>query len=748
MKKDTCEKCGKELGYFSRSYSIKNPRIKIQYDCLCSNCHRTMKQAIDQIDRMYQKMMGRLKNDYGVTNMGAVDIDTLIFLAVEAIMTVEPKYYDENSVLNQTIINRTERSADKMRDIAKIAYRLIDYGFSGNLQNAELASFSRYFDQTVLYSDQIQANCTDKAPRAWTNLFLSSRGLIIEQVETRRVQALDFPPDKEVRFSIRKDDSVQEIRLSNILYDWGKDRSVSLYSTDESQVRLITHALDRFNGAMKDRKEQKRRETITIISRSMRRDLKRVKPDDPIASLHADCILLCLVKNLKADSDVPALDLYNPYGLAMDLLVRDYLGNFLMLGIRTREDMVEYVRCNCLYAEDFNVKYEDTKSEPAWGFFTSKGYILCFTDSKRIMFVYDDAYPNNVYYPCNDLLYQGARYLQFPSEKERASGSAYRDFDGIILFGENLEVIAEMSRFFERNNIFYQMDRYIAAESRIYDDRESLLEVKRVSDHLFRDFGYIPFCLYDEWAAIQNAVAQDDPLLNQLIEKKNNGHKKSPHRETAYTSRIVDAFNKGGRELMNSLHIEDESIARGLVWSYFNESLVDNLSREWIRLGGDIIASGESPETAFEKYANLTAIDPDKAYYLGLFIYYLITKRVLPDDDFLANYERALPVYVHCQKKIQYDGEVEIPRILLEKQSDGAGGDLTDALADQGVPQNSIDDWALTEEEARAAQDDRNPEPRKIIQTVVKKVAKDNGEIVEKTEEIEVERPSGSKENH
>ena len=78
MKKDTCERCGKELGVFARTYQINKPRLNIQYDCLCSSCYKTLSQGIDLIEKMRADMLTTLKNNYRVTKLGSVDIDTLI----------------------------------------------------------------------------------------------------------------------------------------------------------------------------------------------------------------------------------------------------------------------------------------------------------------------------------------------------------------------------------------------------------------------------------------------------------------------------------------------------------------------------------------------------------------------------------------------------------------------------------------------------------------------------------------------
>ena len=167
------------------------------------------------------------------------------------------------------------------------------------------------------------------------------------------------------------------------------------------------------------------------------------------------------------------------------------------------------------------------------------------------MFIYQDAYPNDVYYPLNDLIYQGMRYIQLPTENNQSETvSVYETFEGLIFFGKDIETIGEMGQFFSKNNRYFQMDRYVAEEKRIYADREAVIEVKRISDHLFRDFGYIPFCLYSEWAAIQKAIGEDDALLSYLMDTQNEGQPREPRSETSYTARIARAFAKGGRDLI------------------------------------------------------------------------------------------------------------------------------------------------------------------------------------------------------
>jgi len=56
--------------------------------------------------------------------------------------------------------------------------------------------------------------------------------------------------------------------------------------------------------------------------------------------------------------------------------------------------------------------------------------------------------------------------------------------------------------------------------------------------------------------------------------------------------------------------------------------------------------------TAFFKYSSLKTIEPEKTYYIGLFIYYLMDKNILPDTDFLDNYERAVQTFLECKREV------------------------------------------------------------------------------------------------
>lgn len=749
MSNETCERCGKTLGFFSRGRSFDNRKLNIHYQNLCGDCYGQYKRVIDRTEKIIKYIHDHLRNDFHIVDMGRVPIDTLIFTAVAAVFKNEPDFYDEKNILNRMIIGKHERSVDKIKDLIKIVRFILAYGFSGSLENSDLRDFADYFRRSSAYFPQIRANCNPKVKDTWVNAFVSPIGLILEGEETAAIWQVTFPEDAVIKYALHRDEGVMELAFNKITYDEDKERPVRLFFTDEKSLNDLARKLDYYNDLTREKSDAKRRNLMSILSHKIRNDIRKLKPNERLTAIDVDFIMIMLVKNFKEDPDVPHFDfnaLTDPYGMAADILAKDYFGNFLRLGIESREDMMGYIRDNYLFAENFGVRFGDVIEENTWAFFSQKGYMLCLPKHFSAYFSYQDEFPNNVYYPMrDDYNIQDKRYLYLPVE-EHSVGKKYRSTDGIIFYSEHTDVISEIKTFVNRCNNYYRTDIYVEEEQRIYNARENLLEVKRISDHLFRDFSYIPFCLYNEWAAIQNALAESDTFLAQFISGLRDGRVIRPKSETSYTTRIVKAFHRSAKELSEALNIEDVSVAGAILWSYFNDALIDTLSREWIRLGGDVVPEGKSLEQAFEIYLGLDNVDPDKAYYFGLFIYYLMSKKILPDDDFLSNYEKSLLVYVHCGRKLNYGDAVEIPAVLFENVPDDVKEKAVKTAESANLNQN-IDEWAITKEEAEArAQADREHEKKKkkpkATKTVIQKTINDDGDIIDVAVTVPDDKPS------
>ena len=99
--KKPCEKCEEPIGFFERNFKIENEKINIKYESLCGNCHGIIKNGIGKINEMYQWMMTNLNKNQEVqkNRTRSVDIDLLILLAVEALFSVEPNYYENGKTL-------------------------------------------------------------------------------------------------------------------------------------------------------------------------------------------------------------------------------------------------------------------------------------------------------------------------------------------------------------------------------------------------------------------------------------------------------------------------------------------------------------------------------------------------------------------------------------------------------------------------------------------------------------------------
>lgn len=652
--KDCCEKCGKELSFFERSLKISNARVNLQYDALCSECHKTLKEGIAQIEAMYQRVVGILKENYQIANLAAVDVDTLIFLAVEALLAIEPNYYSEKTSLHQTVINRSERTADKQNDMARIVYKVLDYGFAENLEKAGFDSsrnFAAYMLKNTLYLEQLAANCSEEVPRTYVNAFFSVRGFIMERIETKSLIYLPIDAGTVLDYIVTPNGDYDEFAFKNLRYPTD-DAEVHCFLNTGEQSDSFKKTLDKFNTRTVKKEERRLRDTLAIINRGIRRDLRSLKPKEDISKIPLDCILLCLVKNFKADPEGRNADIMAADGMAVDLLLKEYSANLEALSLGNREAVADYLNKNCMYVESVGLMYNKQEPDSGYAFFTQRGFITAFRKSRQILFIYEDHYPNDIYLPCYSLMVNGAQYLQLPMGEEAADEEGFRELTGLVFTSRDVAKIKDITAFFERNNSFYQMEKYMEAENRIYEDDEMLAEVQRISGHLFRDFGYVPYCLYDEWYVIQKELRENDTLLARFIPEKKAPDARWASGDVIYAPKIIDTFRKGASELQETLHLEDISVARGLLWCNFKETLVEAMASEWVRIGGDMVTEADNLMTAFLKYSHMDTIEPAKTYYIGLFIYYLMDKNILKEPDFLDNYDKAVQTFLECWREV------------------------------------------------------------------------------------------------
>ena len=197
--KEPCKKCGKKLGFLERSYKIENPKLGINYDALCGDCYSVQKKGIEKLEDIYQRMLSNLKQNKDVQKNGidSVEIDLLILLAVEALLSIEPKFYLPETPLNQAFIRASEdRGIDRQKDIVRVVYKLLDYGFKTNLQNSDLdqiRNFIAYMIQNEVFLEDIEVNCGVKDELVKANVFISRRGVIIDNIPDQKLIFISIP---------------------------------------------------------------------------------------------------------------------------------------------------------------------------------------------------------------------------------------------------------------------------------------------------------------------------------------------------------------------------------------------------------------------------------------------------------------------------------------------------------------------------------------------------------------------------
>ena len=175
--------------------------------------------------------------------------------------------------------------------------------------------------------------------------------------------------------------------------------------------------------------------------------------------------------------------------------------------------------------------------------------------------------------------------------------------------------------------------------------------------------------IYDEWLMIQKELKESDLLLNKIITINEKDNKNYAMNAITYAPKIIEAFNRGAEDCQKSLEIVEESVAKAMLWVSFQESITETLSQEWVRIAGELLEEGDNTLSAFFKYVNLKNIEPDKVYYMGLFIYHLMDRGILPDHNFIDNYEGAVRVFLECRRVMaepKFEGKVRPMEELLE----------------------------------------------------------------------------------
>ncbi len=665
-----CNKCGKELGFFERSVSVDNPRVNIHYDQLCSDCHKTIKKGIDQIEQMYQRVLESLKLFGQQRDQATTDIDRLIHLSVEALMVVEPNYHSVETSLHQTVINRKERLVNKHSDMSRVVYKVLSYGFNDALERfgLEVASdFTEYFIQTTLYVEQMTVNSSDTVPMVYANIFFSRKGLVIERIESGTFVYVHLADGQSYDFVLEDNGGQQYINFTNLYYRSGDDKTVLCTHQDEEVVNLIVRTLKDFNDKTVSQIIKKENEIIESVYLKIEKDRKELK--DEKAEKQLEAVLLLTVKNIYSDNEIEDKFFADPHGLAVNALFSRYGDIMEENSLKSEADLVTYVKDNCLAMANLAFRIGARKSYKGYGFFTPKGYFLGLSDKNAGVLQYTTQQPNDIYYGSEDLVIKSKQYVYLPLN-DKSEGSDFREPDGLLIYNDNINEVLQLSEYLKKQASFYKLEQFSLERENVVQDSEKMMELKRISDQLFKDFGYLPFCLYDEWYYIETTLRNGSPILQELITTKENLRPHFGNGDIIYGKKIVAAYIEGAKDLMRFCNIRDLDVAKGILWTYFSHVLVRDLAEEWARLGGDIVTPEDDINSAFQKYSGLRDIEPDRTYYIGLFIYYLMHKGVLENTDFIEHYESCVRIYLDSRRNIEkaHRNVVEEEEALFQRE--------------------------------------------------------------------------------
>lgn len=648
-----CNKCGKDLGFFERSVSVDSPRVHIHYDQLCSDCYKTVKEGIDQIEQMYQRVLENLKLFDLQRNQAKIDIDRLIYLSVEALMVVEPNYHSETTSLHQTIINRKERLVNKHADMSRVVYKVMTYGFNDALERAglEIASdFTEYFLKTTLYVEQMMVNCSDTVPMVYANVFFSRKGLVIDRIESGTFVYVHLAEGQSYEFNVEDQGAQSSINFTNLFYQSGGEKAVVCTHQDKETVALIVRTLKDFNDKTVEQITKKENEIIESVYLNIEKDREELENEKAKSQL--DALLLFTVKNIHHDEEIEDKFFEELEGLAVKTLFSRYGDILEEADMQSEEDLVAYVKENCVSIPELEFRIGANKPYRGYGFFTPKGYFLGLSKKNAGVFQYTTQHPNDVYYGNEDLVIKSRQYVHLPLNSNDDE-PGFKEPDGLLIYSKNINEVLHLSDYFKKEAGFYKVDQFLIEQEAIIQDSEKMMELKRISDQLFKDFGYLPFCLYDEWYYIETTLRQGSPILQELITSKDQLRPHFGNGEIIYGKRIVDAYIEGAKDLMRFCDIRDLDVAKGVLWTYFSNVLVRDLAEEWARLGGDIVTPEDDINSAFQKYSGLTEIEPDRTYYIGLFIYYLMQKGVLENTDFIEHYESCVRIYLDSRRNVE-----------------------------------------------------------------------------------------------
>lgn len=661
--KSKCELCNRELGFFERSLKIENTKLGIAYNTLCSACHRSITLAIDEINSICLNIVKALNGKYSRYRYASNDINVLLFLAVKEIFKQLPDFSDPNNLVVKTFYPETNNVKTSFDYLIEVTYKVLRNGFSSVLGRYGLdvfESFKGYMLKKCMLIEQVLCNCGKDGEIIYADIFVSNSGLVFFSKKDDIVRSIFTSRDRTLKYKLIDIGVTYDLEIKKQRYNNLKVRPQIMFNREDQRNDLV-HKIQEYNSSKQERIESELRALINNLNITIEKDLRLMHPNEELKNIPFDSVLVSIIKTLFEQDITQDYVKEAPDGLLALIVDQCYQDNFIRSGMADISEIQDYILDACLFVTDFSSAFENRPSRPSFAFLTPRAYMIKQLNHDDFYLDTRIDYPNDLYCNYQYMIFQGKEEFFIPTATSEKRDDGYFFLTGIRISSKTKKPLEELEEYFSKNALTYYQSElaYEIDQLDQFKEKELIDYARRV----FVGYGYLPFSIYDEWATIERRVRDSDILMKNIIperEKKTgtNGAK------IFYAAKTVNNFEHQASNLARDFGIKKLPVARGLLWETLKEEILKAGSEEFIRLVGDIVNETDNLESAFIKYSALTTIEPEKAYYLGLFIYYLMNKGLFEQTDFLDYYDEAVKNYLKINPgntKIIEFSELNIP---------------------------------------------------------------------------------------
>lgn len=643
--KNNCEICGHKFSFFERPHRLENNKLGLSYNSLCSSCNQDISRAIDTIENIGDEVQDEIFKKFQNYPYVSDDINALIFLTAKAIFKLFPNYADNDSFVQRIFYPHQNSVKTTFNYLIETCYKVLRNNFSfilGRYGLETFEAFSGYMARECLFLEQLDCNCGEDGKYVYTDILVTPAGLAFNAENGKFVRGVFIPMDRTLKFSESESGYTYNFTIQKFRYNNLKVKPEIRFNRKDQREELA-HLIIKYNSQKTERIESELEALINNLNVSIEKDLRLMHPTEELKDIPFDSVLVSIVKTLFEEDIEQDYVKEAPDGLLTLIVDKCYQDNFIRSGLSSLEEIQDYINDACAFITDFNSTFDDMPSMPSFAFLTPRAYMIKQLDSDNSFINTRLDLPNDLYCDYQYMIYQGQEEFFIPITSSKKNKDGYYFFTGLRLNAKDKSNLEDIEKYFSENAL-----NYYQVELEKEEEKLDSLRAKEISDlarRIFVGYGYLPFSIYDEWAAIEHNIRNSDVLMTSIIEdrvkKTSNNNAK-----VFYAGKTVSNFEQQASTLAENFDIKKLPIARGLLWKSLKDEIRVASAEEFVRLAGDFVQPFDTIEDAFKRYSRNKYIEPEKAYYLGLFIYYLMERNLLEKTDFLDHYDKAVKLYL------------------------------------------------------------------------------------------------------